>query len=244
MIDAWSGPTPVAQQTPHREQDGIKKLFGIIRQMQTQIRESASNLLTTAGIHIAPTGMTIDTGLTVSGSIASTGSADFAGPTTIGGTLDVAGAMSVLGTLSLPAGIIGNDALASPISADSASASQTNFAVSTADTTYAAGSIPVPAGFTRALVFVVANVGVINPSLNVDYIYAKAVINGVASREMFALAGSNGGSASIATAKADLLTGLGGGSISVSTQAHSQVGPWSANASNRAYMEALAIFLR
>ncbi|NTW41871.1 MAG: hypothetical protein HGA44_18650 [Cellulomonadaceae bacterium] len=137
------------------------------------------------------------------------------------------------------------DLVSKQVSPASASNYEVNFTVATADEDRAAATIAVPAGYSRAVVMMVANVGVINPRTSVDYIYCSAAINGVASREMFALAGANGGSASIATSKASVLTGLtGGSSVTVAARLHAQGGAWSANASNRVYVEAQAVFLR
>lgn len=44
MIDAWTGPTPTPQQFPHNEPDGIRKLLGLIKSIQAELRDVRSHL--------------------------------------------------------------------------------------------------------------------------------------------------------------------------------------------------------
>lgn len=263
-------------QGPGRQNDpgdfaGIASMIRAMSDRISELERGAS--LRTAGISVAPTGMTIASALTVGGTLATTGATTIGGtlgvtgtttlgaPTTVSGTLgvtgvttlgaattvsgslNVTGPMTVGGTLSLPAGIIDNAALASPVTADQASVSQTNYATALTAQDFAVGSIPVPAGFSRALVMVVSTAGAINSAASSDFLYVSAGINAVSSREVFAAAGP-GASASISTAKSQLLTDLSGGTINVRTIIHTQGNAWAANASNRAYTEAIAVFLR
>jgi hypothetical protein len=163
VIDAWSGPTPTPQEYPKNEPNGIRKLLDKIKALELQIREATSNLLGTAGIRLSLAGMFIDSSLTVGGSL------DVTGPTTIGGTVGVTGDATfsgdttiggnaaITGTLSLPAGIIDNDALAHPTIVGSAAA---EFGMSAAialsanpaaPTTLTTLSVVVPAGATNAI---------------------------------------------------------------------------------------------
>ena len=225
MIDAWSGPTPTPQQFPANEPNGIHKLLNKIKALELQIKESTSNLLGTAGIRLTQLGMFIDSSLTV------------------GGSLDVTGPMVVGGTLSLPAGIIGNDALTSPVAIDNASAAETGFATATSVQNRAVTSIPVPAGYSQAVVFAVVNVGAWNGGAVTDFLYITVAIAGVGSREnVVGVAPSGWGATS--TAKTTMLTGLSGGTISLSTEVHTGSTAFAANAINRAFLEATAIFLR
>ena len=102
MIDAWSGPTPTPQQFPGHAApgDGIGQLLGMIQSLRQEMRELKSNLLGPAGIHLSPAGMTIDSNL------------------------------ALTGTLSLPAGIIDNAALTSPVVPGIVNFTDTGFAVS------------------------------------------------------------------------------------------------------------------
>ena len=148
MIDMWSGPTPTPQQFPHNEPNGIRKLLDLIKSVQLQIRESTSNLLGTAGIRLTQLGMFIDSSLTV------------------GGSLDVTGPMVVGGTLSLPAGIIDNAALTSPVVPDIVNFTNTGFTVPANPTwgNAAATTITVPAGCTQLLATCTAEAYAINPN--------------------------------------------------------------------------------
>lgn len=50
MIDAWSGPTPTPQQFPANEPDGIRKLLGLIKSVQQELRDVRSHLPGAGGI--------------------------------------------------------------------------------------------------------------------------------------------------------------------------------------------------
>jgi hypothetical protein len=193
-----------------------RELVDIRREIQ-QLR--AVNPLATAGIGVVPNGIVVN------------------------GSMNVAGAMSVTGTLSLPAGIINNDALANPLNVGRTSGAATNFALTTSPQTFALATIPVPSGFTTALVFVVCTVGGINPNATSDFLYSSAIINGALSNEVFGYVSASGGSVAVTTAKSDILTGLSGGSVSVAVSIHAGAA-WTANSANRAYVEAQAVFLR
>lgn len=166
------------------------------------------------------------------------GDASLTGDTTIGGNL------AVTGTLSLPAGIIDNDALANPVKAGYASQGEVGWGTSTVNQTRAAVGIAVPAGFSQALVYLTTAAGAVNDTPNADYLFLASSIAGVEAGEMPALAGGNSGFATVTTAKSSLLTGLSGGSVQVAARIHTQGAAWAANGTNRAYVEALAIFLR
>ena len=165
------------------------------------------------------------------------------GGTDFDGYVRVNGEMFINGPLNLQPGSIQNDSLASPISVGRASEATTGFAVTTSDQTLSTTTIPVPAGYTQALVFVVCNVGALNPTPNNDFLYSKAVINGAGSREVFGYVANDGGSVAVTTAKSDLITGLSGGSITCAVTVAAGAN-WTASGANRAYVEAQAIFLR
>ena len=100
MIDAWSGPTPVTNEYPPNEPDGIRKLLAKIDALELQIREKTSNLLGSAGIRLTRLGMFIDSSLTVGGDLATTGNAAFDGHTTIGGVDVVANLVAQVADLA------------------------------------------------------------------------------------------------------------------------------------------------
>lgn len=118
-------------------------------------------------------------------------------------------------------------------------------ALATTDADYSASTITVPSGFTQALVSIVVSAAAVNPNPSFDYMYLSAVIDGVKSREVFGAAGASGGSATVATAKTSLLTGLTpGATFDVSARSHAQGAAWAAGAANRILCEGSVIFLR
>ena len=123
--------------------------------------------------------------------------------------------IAISGTLSLPAGIIDNASLASPVTAAYATtATATAWNVTTTQATMASTSITVPAGFSSA--FVVAWSSVHFQDSAPNSFYTRAVIAASNGSEMGGLANTNmSGVAMHATS----LTGLsGGGTISLASQ--------------------------
>ena len=272
MIDAWSGPTPSPQEFPRNEPDGIRKLLDKIRAVELSVREVTSNLLGSAGIRLTRLGMFIDSSLTVGGTqtvngpLAVHGTAAFDGATTIGGTLGVtgpttlaapttvsgslgvSGPMTVSGTLSLPAGIIDNAALASPVKPIAVHADNgvTNFAVTTTRATQASVTVTVPTGFTQALIFVVGQASAVNSTAVVDTLFVSEAVNGVIPTGWAATQDvAPGGLGGATTAAVKLLTGLtGGGTFTLATQIYSAYAGWAGSASNSCNVDATVIFLR
>lgn len=210
-------------------EDWIAREFA---EMRRELRElKAANPFAAMGIKPMPDGLVVEGYETVNG------------PLEVNGESEFNGSLSINGPLHLQPGSIENDALTSPISVGRASEATTGFAVTVADQTLSTTTIPIPAGYTQALVFVVCNVGALNPTANDDFLYSKAVINGVGSREVFGYVANNNGSVAVTTAKSDLLTELSGGVITCAVTV-SAGAAWTAKSANRAYVEAQAIFLR
>jgi hypothetical protein len=165
-------------------------------------------------------------------------------PGTEGWALGGPEGIAIINTLLLRKGIVGNDALTNPLQVGMASWSELNFSVATTDQQRAATSIEVPEGFTTAIVGAWVQVGATNSRASSDFLYCSALVNGVAAREMPAQAVA-GAWASSASSKVGILSGLtAGSSIPIALQTHAQGGAWVATAANRAYVEALAVFLR
>ena len=203
-----------------------------VRDLKRMVQQlAAANQLATAGIIAIENGIIVDGSETINGPLAVNGDAEFTGD------------MKISGTLDLPAGIIGNDALTDPVSIAQTSNGETNFAITTSDVARASTTIAVPAGYTQAHVFAVCNVGAINPTTVSDFLYSSTVIQGVASREVFGYVAPNNGSVAVTTAKSAVVTGLSGGVITIAVNIHAGAA-WAAHSSNRAYVEAQAIFLR
>lgn len=203
MIDAWTGPTPIPQQFLKHEPDGIAQLVGIIKDQGTRLREVTSNLLRSAGIKLTTLGMTITSSLSVEGDLTTTGATTIGGtlgvtgPTTLGapttvsgtlgvtgvttldadttvsGSLNVTGPMAVTGTLSLPAGIINNDALAHPVMFTGTWNDLSNFAIPTTPTEVIVASLTIPAGFTSMAFTVIGTAQVGNTSASAQFIYLQ-----------------------------------------------------------------------
>lgn len=165
------------------------------------------------------------------------------GGTSFDGYVHINGPAKITGTLDLPAGIIGNDALASPVSPGSAGLTQQNFATSTGAATYAQASIAVPAGYSQALVMNGVSAGATNSGAGTDVLYVAASINGTAGGEQPAqtAAGAYGSGSAFAIRT---LTGLTGGSITVECRIRTGTGDWSAATGNTANVNALILFLK
>jgi hypothetical protein len=225
---------------PRGEDFLIRKL----QELEARVaRNEAANVFGLTGIKPKDGGTDLDGFVNINGPLEVNGDSTINGPLEVNGDSVFNGELSINGPLNLQPGSIENDALTSPITVGRTSAADTGFGVTGSDQTFASTTIAVPAGFTQALVFVVCNVGAINPTVTDDFLYSKAVINGAASREVFGYVANNGGSVAVTTAKSDLLTGLSGGNITFAVTVRAGA-TWAGNGSNRAYVEAQAIFLR
>ena len=229
MVDPWSGPPPTPGQFPYHAApgDGIRALLDKIKGIETNLREVTSNLLSTAGIRLTQLGMFIDSSLTV------------------GGSLDVTGPMVVGGTLSLPAGIINNAALASPVVPQALWQDASNFGMTTTPTIKVTMTVTVPAGFTQALAFAAGRVYAINNTASADNLYSIVKVGAVGSPGFPTAVSANNGYATSVNAFSTLVTGLtGGGSVVISLYALSSTGTWAANALNAADLSVSLIWLR
>ena len=145
------------------------------------------------------------------------------------GNLNVTGPMVVGGTLSLPAGIIGNDALTSPVVAQGIYATNPSCpALSPTEVTLKSVTFTVPAGFTSAVVFCTSRVYAGNPGPNADYLYVLTNIDGTNAPGFPLLTqGSNVGISPYTR----VLTGLTpGGTFIVSVSASTAYYTWLAGA--------------
>lgn len=137
---------PGSQNDPGSFADLAAKIRSLNERIEALERGS---MLRPAGISVSPEGMTIDSSLTVNGDLTTTGDTVITGDLTTSGNTVIGGNASITGTLSLPAGIIDNDALANPIAQDSQWGRATGMAIPNAWTELASCSITIPAGFTR-----------------------------------------------------------------------------------------------
>lgn len=196
-------------------------LMRMIQDLQRDMRElRAANPFAPMGMKPIPNGVELD------------------------GTLNVNGPMAVSGTLSLPAGIINNDALSSPVQYGSVGPSQTNFLVDTTHRLYASAAVTVPSGYSKATILTVASVSAMQSTSNADYLNVAATAGG-------GVAGGNtlgyGGPTTMASASAaaiNTFSGLSGGTITVGCYVWSSNFSWGTNGANIANVNAIALFTR
>jgi hypothetical protein len=166
------------------------------------------------------------------------------GGTDFDGYVNVNGPMSITGALNLPAGIIGNEALANPLKTGSAGFTASNQSFNTTTTDYGTQPITVPAGFTNAVVMNGVSAGAVNSTTAGAYLYVAAGIDGVGGGEMPTYANA-GYYASASAFAIRTLTGLtAGATINASVQVRTSSGAWAAASGNVANINAVAIFYR
>lgn len=187
---------------------------------------------------------TIGGNTTIGGTLGVTGITTLGAPTTVSGALNVSGPMAVTGTLSLPAGIIDNAALASPVAVDTAQAYLINYAIGTVSTVRATVSFTVPNGFSQALVTSSARAMGYNVTGGADYLYVQSVINGTVGGELYSVA-PNGYGVGLSTSEYRRVIGLTGGDIiTVSVATRTGFSTWAAQASHHAGIDAQVVYLR
>lgn len=160
------------------------------------------------------------------------GAATFNGPVKIGGTLD------------LPAGIIGNDALASPTSPFAFHADAQTFALGNgANLPVVTVTVPVPAGFTRAVVNATASLSAANSTGSTDTLYCGIRVAGSSQGYSGRVGVAPGVAANPSKAAGVLLTSLGA-SFTIEGTASTFVAPWPSDSNNNANLDGTVIFLR
>lgn len=237
-------------QGPGRQNDpqAFADLVARLTEMRREMSDMTSSLLRSAGIRVSPEGMSIESALEilgsldVSGDLNVTGSATFSGDTTIGGNA------RITGTLSLPAGIIDNEALASPLVTAHGFGDADGFGLTPTRTTITSMTLTVPAGFTTSLIIADGVMFALNPLTTVDYLYARVYIDSPTTntwgRELTSMMGPNNGSAALAVNKQARITGLTGGqTITVRLTGMTAFDSMS-SAVNGASINAVAIFAR
>lgn len=144
-------------------------------------------------------------------------------------------------------GKIGNDALASPVTADAGGISTTGFAVSGVFAREASVVIPIPVGFTRALVHVTAAASANNMTSFDDFLYvrASAILPGGATTNGSALYGvvHSGEWGTASASLAGVFSGLAPTGIIVSCEVQA-ISSWAANPANIANVDASVVFLK
>lgn len=210
-------------------EDWIARKFADLERQLLELK--AANPFSPMGIRPKKDGTEFDGFVNVKGAMDVSGDAEFIGNVKIGGTLE------------LPNGVIGNDALTDPLVVETSGVSQNNFALGTATTTLALGTVAIPAGYTRASVLCLVIAGGQNSTAELDYIYAASSINGVGGGETPQPA-TAGGYASASANGIRTLTGLNGGTITLGCRVRTQTASWAAGTANFANMNAVVYFSR
>jgi hypothetical protein len=166
------------------------------------------------------------------------------GGTEFDGYVTINGDATITGALSLPAGIINNDALANPLQTATAANGINNYEISTTSTVRVSVSLTVPEGFSEAIVIANPTAMGHNGTAAPDYLYVQAVVQTVNGGELYSAA-PNGLGAGLAAPFHTTLTGLtGGDAITVGVATRAGLNPWTASTANQANIYATAIFLR
>lgn len=166
------------------------------------------------------------------------------GPLTVNGTQTVNGPMTITGALSLPAGIIDNDALAAPLEPQTIYADADGFTLTPTEQDFCVTTFTVPAGYRKAVIVATGTVNTYNTNASADYLWARAYINSSFGRRMFALMDATSGPASLTVNKQTLMTDLTDGEvITCKLRLASQTANVTST-SNGASMNAFALFTR
>lgn len=166
------------------------------------------------------------------------------GTLSVVGNLEVSGHAAITGTLSLPAGIIDNAALANPVVPQGIFFFAQNFAVTTTAATYATQTVTVPAGFTSAVVTVVSRLAAVNSTASADYLSAVTKIAGIGGKSFQHMVAAGQTDFNVSPFST-VLTGLtGGGTFDLEVRGNVQVANWAANTANTAEMTGSILWLR
>lgn len=172
------------------------------------------------------------------------GGTDLDGFVNVNGPMTINGDATITGALSLPAGIINNDALANPVQIATSSNGINNYEISTTSTVRVSVSLTVPEGFTEAIVIANPTAMGHNGTATPDYLYVQAVVQTVNGGELYSSAPAGLG-AGLAAPFHTTLTGLtGGDAITVGVATRAGFNPWTASTANQANIYATAIYLR
>jgi len=190
---------------------------------------AAANPLGAAGIRA------VDGGIVVEGS------------ETVNGPLVINGPATITGTLSLPAGIIGNDALQAPVYPAVYHADIQNISITSGPNVEILGAdVAVPAGYTQALVSLTITMNMTNNSASTDLAYVGANINGTSPGWASVASATVGQAISLNNTVVALVNGLtGGGTFRLTGKASSGSNTWpAAGTSNVMNVDATVQFLR
>jgi len=201
-----------------------------IKDLERAVQELRSaNQLGPAGIRA------VDGGIVVEGS------------ETVNGPLTINGPATITGELSLPAGIIGNEALQAPVYPAVYHADIQNISITNGPNVEILGAdVAVPAGYTQALVSLTVTMNMTNNSASTDLAYVGANINGSSPGWATVASASVGQAISLSNTVVALVSGLtGGGTFRLTGKASSGANTWpAAGTSNVMNLNATVQFLR
>jgi hypothetical protein len=184
------------------------------------------------GIHFPSPGVVqVDGAMQVTGSLDVDSTINVDGDATFNGDTTIGGNAAITGTLSLPAGIIDNDALANPVKVGGVWQSASNFTVAVAWSDVISTDVTVPDGFTACTVQangrITAFYNNAGTGSGVDYLYAHLYV-GTATSGYYPLAVTdNGGSGTNQVFRHAIFTGLTpGDTLNFTLQASTGFNTW------------------
>lgn len=162
-------------------------------------------------------------------------------------TIRFGGNVAIEGTLSLPAGIIDNEALANPISTGTGFGDADGFSIAAADSNVCSFGLVVPAGYTKALVTALGVAFCYNDSGTFTYMRARVFIDSPGAstwgRRLIAPV-QDGSSNTLAVNKQAVISNLNGGEVLTCRLVMSSDFATLNSGSNGASINAVALFLR
>jgi hypothetical protein len=214
-----------------------------LHRLSEELRELKS-ARTLEAATIGQGGIQVDSG----GSIRST---DFDGALpatagTAGWALGGAGSNAIFNSVVLRGGIIGNDALTSPVLPSNIHADQGPFSMTTTPVSKCSTTVTVPAGYTKAAIIAGASGSARNKNTIQDYWYIKIRVNGVNGPGYAAACdGQPNASIGLAITTTFFQTGLvGGGTFTIEIWAATGSVAWASDSFNALNLDALVLFLR
>lgn len=138
---------PQTSDTPATPSNGVDALLTKLEQVKRELRDLPHGLLKQAGITVEPDRII------------------FGGDVRIEGTLD------------LPEGIIGNDALATPLTYRTTLENAFDPTITTSESDAVSATITVPSGFSQALVVADAQVALVNPLASDASVAARVYVD-------------------------------------------------------------------
>jgi hypothetical protein len=173
------------------------------------------------------------------------------GNAAFGGDMTISGDLAVTGTLSLPAGIINNDALANPVTAKRLNPYNSGFTIGTSFAACASDYIATPTGFTAAVIMATGHVTGVNSTASAGLLQVRLAVNGFAGAQQVGEAQASEYvqvSNSYATVVGNLEAGApltDGQHTTIEVQAAVNAGSWNmAGSDNIAQLSVVAVFLR